>query len=1093
MLATDRDFDDCPDIAKSAPKLLRDFSFRLNEALAFGYDTSSSELDVTSVVSQIEPFQDSPQLIDPILEDTVVAVCRAFLATRKQWHCRVLYVLIKIRGVKTVGRFFPNDVALLERILREMEEGEGENRQWESRYVLLTWLSVLVLTPFKLSSTGNDIAFRIYVLTGKYMCAPGREREAAAIALARFLVRADTQAKYLPKYMEDSKAASTSNIFAILGTTATIATLFSLSSPQDIEPFLPEISVVLASVKRSQNASTNAHLRKLLCKASYRLALCSLALCSSEVPESVENCLGELIATALADKDTLVRYSASKAISRIAQTLTKIDLENVFVPEIIDNLFASCFPDPEDVAADSMTADRWHGGLLALAELLRRHVLALPEYAMKLLEVTRAGLRFEIRMTTHAIGANVRDAACYVAWSLFRHYPCLCNGNSATTELVQETLSELTLVACFDREVNNRRAAAAAVQECIGRHSEVVGNLETGIALVQTLDYFAIGSRAQAYLDMSRRTLKLGIAHGMKEFLVERVICSWDVEMRRLAGKALALIVSDKEIVGEYALKLLDMAKELPDGKSFDERHGYLYALGEILDILPSHDPTIPTIIKRLKNVFDSMQFPAHQAFILYDAALHVIGPAASLFCSNGHDIPQTYMTIIEESLSRTGEDTSISAVHASACSAVSRLPNGIVDAHKWIEYAKTGRPGFVLALGNLRPHADESVIISLCDLASASQKEYDISIRVASVRAFDALLSSEEEWVSDGPIYKSKILVALTCGLQDYTTLPSRGDIGSHLRRASIKTITAHASKLFSFSESSDETIILTNLVRISLEKMDKLRLDSLRSLRVIVPLLPIDATEIQQIIAEPEYKNDDILTNAHGEYFNHMILLCGSTESFHSRSATLGLAACVGGGTGESVVRAARDAVINFLAATEMAEKSRRFVRSAVELFIERTEPAPSTAHRTLPKRDFEIAELISLLFDANVLAKEQSSLYIQIYNKAARLYTLATKTNNPQRVGVTIGLFSGLFAAANASSKVKEAAARKVVGVLVGDMKQARQAASDALFLLASENGTEQVEEILSEIDWATCDDMEALKNAEKRICESLLRAE
>ncbi|KAK9434084.1 armadillo-type protein, partial [Lipomyces doorenjongii] len=1089
-MATDRDFDDCPDIAKSAPTLLRDFSYRLNQALAFGYDTS--EVDVTSIVSQIEPFQDSPQLIDPILEDTVVAVCRAFLATRKQWHCRVLYVLVKIRGAKAVGRFFPNDVALLERILLEMEESEGENRQWESRYVLLSWLSVLVLTPFKLSSIGNDIAFRIYALTGKYMCAPGREREAAASTLARFLVRADTQAKYLPKYIEDSKAASTSNIFAILGTTATLAALFSLSSPQDIEPFLPQILVVLASLKRSQNASANSLLRKLLCKATYRIALCSLALCSSEVPESVENCLGELITTALADKDTVVRYSASKAISRVAQTLTKIDLELVFVPEIIDNLFVSCFPDPEDAAADSRIADRWHGGLLALAELLRRHVLALPEYAMKLLEVTRAGLRFEIRMTTHALGANVRDAACYVAWSMFRHYPGLCNGNPATTELVQQTLSELTLVACFDREVNNRRAAAAAVQECIGRHSEVVENLETGITLVQILDYFAIGSRAYACLEMSRRTLKLGVVHGMEEFLVERVICSWDVEMRRLAGKALALIVSDKEIVGEFALKLLDLVKELPDGKSFDERHGYLYALGEILDILSSNDPTIPTIIQRLKTVFDSMQFPAHQAFILYDAALHIIGPAASLFGSNGHDIPQIYMTIMEESLSRTGEDSSTSTVHASACSAVSRLPNGIVDAHRWIKYATAGRPGFVLALGSLRPHVDESVIISICDLASASQKECDISIRVASVRAFDALLSSDGDWVSDSPLYKSKILLALACGLQDYTTLPSRGDIGSHLRRASIKTVTAHASKLFSSSESSDEAIILTNLIRISLEKMDKLRLDSLIALRVIIPLLSIDATEIQRIIAEPEYKNDDILANAHGKYFNHMIRLCGSTESSHSRSATLGLAACVGGGTGESVVRAARDAVMSFLAAPEMAEKCRRFVRSAVELFIEKTEHAPSAAHRTPPKRDFEIAELISLFFDTNVLAEEQSSLYIQIYNKAARLYTLATKTNNPQRVGVTIGLFSGLFAAANASGKVKEAAARKLVGVLVGDMKQARQVASDALFLLASENGAEKVEEILSEIDWSTCDDKEVLKNAEKRICESLLRA-
>ncbi|KAK9366520.1 armadillo-type protein [Lipomyces kononenkoae] len=1086
MSAPDPDFDDCPDLAISAPTLLRSFSLRLNEALDFGDETSSSEPDVTSLVAQIEPFQDSPQLIDPILEDTVSAVCRAFLTSRKPWHCRVLYVLVKIRGAKTVSRFFPNDVALPERILCEIDQSGNEN--WESRYILLIWLSVLVITPFKLSSIGNEIASRVYALTVKYLSSPGREREAAATALARFLVRADTQVEYLPEYLEWSKTVSSSSIFAVLGTLATITEMFTLCSPEDLKSYVQQISVVLAAVNRSPNTRTNSLLRKMLCKASYRLALCSLALSPNDVPGSVEICIGELITTALADKDTLVRYSASKAVSRVAQSLMTNDYEDVFVPEIIDTLFVSCFP--KNAASDGKIADRWHGGLLALAELLRRHVLPLPRYSTKLLEVTRGGLQFEIRMTTHAIGANVRDAACYVAWSLFRHYPGLCNDSSTTTKLIQELLSELTLVACFDREVNNRRAAAAAVQECIGRHPEVVENLEMGIALVQCLDYFAIGSRAHSFLEVSRKISMLGVAYGMTDFLIERVICSWDVDIRRLAGKALAVLLSDTNVAGEYALKLLDMVEKIPDGRSFDDRHGYLYALGEILNILPKNDLAIQALLESLKNIFDSMTFPAHYAFVLYDAALHVIGPAASLLSNHSLDIPQSYMAILNDALSRTGEDPSTAALHASACSAAARLPNGMIDPYTWLEYGKTGRPGFILALGSLRPPVDGSLIISICELASKSQKECDISIRGACVRALGALLSSDGGMLSDSPLYNQKILVALANSLQDYTTLPSRGDIGSQLRLASIKTIAAHPSKIFAHSGSSDETII-TNLVRISLEKMDKLRLESLKSLRAIVPYLSIDTAEIRQIIAEPVDKNDDVLTNGHVRYFKHMIHLCGS-KSFLSKPAILGLAACVGGGTGESVVRAARDAVVNFLTSAEEAENGRRFVRSAVELFVENTQPVPVNVHPTPPKRDYEIAELIGLLFEMNLLAAEQSSVYVQVYNRATRLLALATKTNNPQRVGITVVLFSGIFSSANASAKVKEAAARKLVGILVGDMKRARQAASDALFLLASEKGAENVEEMLGEIDWPACDDKETLQNAEKRICESLLRA-
>ncbi|KAK9320962.1 armadillo-type protein [Lipomyces orientalis] len=1083
MLATDSDLDDCPDLAKSAPTLLRDFSSQLNRAIAL-----ESDPDVTSLTFEIEPFQHSPQLIDPILEDTVISVCRAFLATRKRWQCRVLYVLVKIRGAKTVSRFFPNDVALLERILCEIEDSEGENGQWEDRYVLLIWLSVLVLTPFNLSSIRTDLTDWMYALTRKYMCAPGREREAAASVLARFLLRADTLSVYLPKYIKDSNVTSTSSVFAILGTIATIAALFTLGSPRDLEPFLPQIAGVLAKVNSSPSTSTNAHLRKLLCKSNYRLALCTLALSTSEVPESVETCIGELMTTALADKDTLVRYTASKAFSRVTQALTKVDTENVFVPEIIDNLFASSFP--EDSTGDSKIADRWHGGLLALAELLRRHVLALPEYAAKLLKVTRGGLRFEIRKTTHAIGANVRDAACYVAWSLFRHYRGLCNGGSATTRLVQDTLSELMLVACFDREVNNRRAAAAAVQECIGRHPEAVKDLETGIALVQSLDYFSIGSRTYAFLEVSRRTFKLGVAKDMADFLIKRVICSWDIEIRRLGGKALALLACDGENYGEYGLQLLDLAEKLPAGKILDEKHGYLYALGEILDIVPCNDPAISTLHRRLHDIFNGMQFPAHQELILYDAALRVIGPAASLFGINSLDIPQTYMKILTGALSRTGEDSFTTALQTSCCLAASKLPKGLVDPHAWIDSGKAGRCSFILALGSLRPRVDVSIVKAICKLASATQTEYDISVRLASVRALDALLSSDGDGISDTTLDKQQILEALAFGLQDYTMLPSRGDIGSHLRLASIHAITSHAPHLLPSCESSNEIIILTNLVRMSLEKMDKLRLESLRSLRVIVPLLSIEIGEIQQIIVASESANDDIPTYNHGRYFAHMIHLCGNTNISCSRAAILGLAACVGGGTGESVVRAARDAVMNFLASSEKAEVD-RFVATAVELFVAKAEPVHGTAHPTPPKRDFEVAELLGLLFESNVLAEEAPSLYIQIYNKATRLYTLAVKTNSPQRVGVAIGLFTGIFSAVNASVKVREAATRKVVGVLVGDMRVARQVASDALFLLASENGADEVEEILGEVEWATCNDEKTLKNAEKRICESLLR--
>ena len=69
-----------------------------------------------------------------------------------------------------------------------------------------------------------------------------------------------------------------------------------------------------------------------------------------------------------------------------------------------------------------------------------------------------------MRRGQHSVGSHVRDAACYVCWAFARAY-----SPSVIKPHVQELSREMVVTSIFDREVNCRRAASAAFQECVGR------------------------------------------------------------------------------------------------------------------------------------------------------------------------------------------------------------------------------------------------------------------------------------------------------------------------------------------------------------------------------------------------------------------------------------------------------------------------------------------------------------------------------------------------------------------------------------------------------------------------------------------------
>ena len=61
-------------------------------------------------------------------------------------------------------------------------------------------------------------------------------------------------------------------------------------------------------------------------------------------------------------------------------------------------------------------------------------------------------------------GSNVWDSACFIVWSLCRFFE-----GPTLNPYVKNLDKKLVLCSLFDKESNLRRAAAAALQESVGR------------------------------------------------------------------------------------------------------------------------------------------------------------------------------------------------------------------------------------------------------------------------------------------------------------------------------------------------------------------------------------------------------------------------------------------------------------------------------------------------------------------------------------------------------------------------------------------------------------------------------------------------
>jgi tubulin-specific chaperone D len=432
-----------------------------------------------------------------------------------------------------ITRFFNNEPKYLEPMLDALL-GARSDLIWQERYIILLWLSHLVLTPFDLKSISSsydnsyhdvevpqelrpeslprlvtDLLFAGLDNLG----APSKEREAASRMLVLIALRPDMQRLGLldrlvtlmfvkvSQYTQDPAAS----MYECLGFLSVLFGIIKTGSADDVASCLTSIFEFGLKVATGESEGdtlirASAPARKMLIGTLRTSTLHAISLKSKSDDQVVtdekyyarlENTI-QYFLDVLGDKDTPVRLAGSKAFSILAQRLDE-DMKEEVVLAILDSLEEDILYEDADSGRSvpvtlltiakgqnvvrNLTAVnplKWQGLLLTLGHLLFRRTAPL-KLLPAILRSLASGLDFEQRSATGtSVGGAVRDAACFGFWSLARKY--------ATTEVQAVDLDSIKLDfnAVFSSNEQTSTLQLVAEQLVVSACLDPSGNIRRG-------------------------------------------------------------------------------------------------------------------------------------------------------------------------------------------------------------------------------------------------------------------------------------------------------------------------------------------------------------------------------------------------------------------------------------------------------------------------------------------------------------------------------------------------------------------------------------------------------------------------------------
>ncbi|CAN8061487.1 unnamed protein product [Agarophyton chilense] len=775
---------------------------QLEDALQELHDPVAPPAPLLTYCAAVDHYLQLPALLDPIIPAHVSALCN-LLEQRLSTHLppppsspqealtapsRALYALLKVRGIKNVSASFPHEPSCL-------QEAVDHACAALSNTGPISTAAALFLARLIARSDASELRDHLIKWAVSHTLRPSALSQVRAAGLS-FLAVTFKHApreyvhQFLPAVLEAVEGIVTDEIAA-----STIeAHLIAKLTQRLALTFLPPLPLSWRYVRHTRNLfSAAGHTGKL-----DPLPVPSLTESDAEALEVVI----DLLLSALRHRDTVVRWSAAKGVARITARLP-----TTLAFDVVESVM-QLFEERSEAQADAAL----HGACLALAELVRRGLI-LPDNDLfsKAFDAVRVAASFDMRRGANSVGAYVRDAACYTVWAIARAYER--QHVAPFADVISESMIPLALL---DREVNCRRAAAAALQECVGRLSEQL--FDDGIQLITMADYFSLGDKNAAYTEIAQKVAMLANGKHFNCILREiwkRKLVHWDSSIRSLAAKSLARMVDvDNKglIVHQVIPHLVEVATQRGD---MVYRHGSILGLAELSKAVgfrgmapySSEVRQIPQLLEEKRLLSGRTGDDTRVACCRLIEGLAIGASDVYLASEEGRKDARSNLVFLERVLGCGKEN-----MYGPAASAYFAICNHVVASdNEWhatvtreilhgisaSEFYESQR-GFALAAGvcGNSPCLDDVIIVLCHELGKNVDVEVRRNCAISVGRLTHSVLS--RHFVT--------AMKALQSGMQDYAK-DERGDVGSWVREESMKSASEVLAKVLHFRRSDHKT----------------------------------------------------------------------------------------------------------------------------------------------------------------------------------------------------------------------------------------------------------------------------------------------